>query len=300
MKVTDAPTGDAKDTKDTRDTKDPKDAKDAKDPKDGSSGDGARTITATPEIDPRLRARRIQVKREAGRRRLLWGVVLGVVVALLVAALVVARSPLLAVDRVEVSGAVYSDPAAIQAIVRRETGSPMLAVDTGKVERAFEAIPWVERAEVRREWPHTLRVDLKERTPQATYYASDGQYRVVDLQGRVIVALAGDPVDVLHLGGVGPAVAPGGVVPEPYLGATQVAVSLPEDLRARTRDIAIAADGQLSLRLNPSGEVLLGPPTDLRAKLLAVLAVFTKVDPATISTLDVRVPDKPVLTQGKG
>ena len=40
--------------------------------------------------------------------------------------------------------------------------------------------------------------------------------------------------------------------------------------------------------------MLLGSPDDLRDKLISVLAVLHDVDPASIGTLDVRAPAKPV------
>jgi cell division protein FtsQ len=249
-----------------------------------------------PRIDPRLRARRIAVKRQEGRRRLRWAVVLGVLVALAAAVVFLARSPLLAIDDVTVSGVVYADAGAIDEVVDDAVGESLLTIDTGALAERFEAIPWVKRAEVRRAWPPGIVVDLSERRPLAAYYAPDRRYRVIDSDGVVLATVDGNPIDLVGIGGIGPAVAPGDTVPEAYRGAAAVIAAFPDELRARVAAVGLDDDGNLTLALAPAGEVLLGPPDEVRAKLVAVLTLLRGVDPASVGRLDVRVPDKPVLT----
>jgi cell division protein FtsQ len=251
---------------------------------------------APAKIDPRLRARRIQVQREAGRRRLRVAAVLAVVVTLAVGLGLLAVSPVLAVRDVEVSGAVYSDPAALDAIVGDVVGEPILTLDLGGIGERFETIPWVRRAEVRRHWPTGVHVELHERRPLAAFYASDGRMRVIDVEGHVIVALDGNPVDLVAITGVGPAVAPGEQAPAPYQGAARLVASLPDDLRARVAAVTVGDDGDLGLELVPTGRVLLGPATDLRAKVLGTIAVLAETPADAIDVVDLRVPDRPVLT----
>jgi len=277
---------------------------------DKPGGGGATTITTTPDlpgprpvatetvaqIDPRLKARRKAVKKEAGRRRLKL-MVLGIAVAgLLVAAVIATRSPLLEVRTVRVQGVVYADPGTVQSVVAGLQGDPLLEVDTAKVRRTLESIPWVKRAEVSKRWPHTVQISVVERRPVASFYSEDNQYRIVDDLGRVLVALPGYPVDYVPIAGAWPATAPGGTVTEPLLSATRLAGALPDTLKARTTEIRTDASG-LTLMLNPKGRILLGPTDDLRAKLVSALAVLNQADPAKISTIDVRVPAKPVLTE---
>jgi len=251
---------------------------------------------AAAPIDPRLNARRVEVRRQAGRRRLRWILPIVLVVALLAAAAMVLRSPLLSVGSVDVSGAVYTDQADVQKIVDGVKGKPMATVDLDSVTHRFEALPWVRRADVRRVWPRHVEVDLVERRPVAAYYAPDGSYRVLDGDGHVIVALAGEPVDVVALGGVGPALDPGAAAPAPLAGAASVAADLPAELSSHIREIDAAADGNLTMALVEGGQVLFGPATDVRSKLLAILAVLADLkDPAKVGVLDVRVPAKPTL-----
>ena len=64
-----------------------------------------------------LRERRIAVKRAATRKRLKWVLIVVGVVAIVVATLAVLGSGLFAIDDVQVEGAVYTDPAALEAVV---------------------------------------------------------------------------------------------------------------------------------------------------------------------------------------
>lgn len=249
-------------------------------------------------IDPRFRARRIQVKRQAGRKRLRWFVVAGVVAAVVGAALVVARSPLLSARTVTVTGAVYTDEADVTALADDLEGEPLLGLDTADVAERFEALPWVKRADVRVEWPSGVRVDLFERRPATAFFAPDGRYRVIDRDGRVLAVLDGQPIDLVTVTGVGPEVALGTTAPEDLVGAAAVAAALPSELRAHVLDLALGDDASVRLRLVQGGEVLLGPPDQVREKLLATLAVLGDLgDPGRVATLDVRVPDAPVLTE---
>jgi cell division protein FtsQ len=253
---------------------------------------------AGTKIDPRFRARRIAVRRQAGRKRLRWFAVLGVVAAVVAAGVAIVRSPLLSVRRVEVSGAVYTDQATLVDLDEQLRGKPIITVDTDAVAASYEALPWVRRADVRRVWPRTIEVDLLERQPAAAYFADDGRYRVIDREGRVLAALEGQPVDLVAVNGVGPDLAPGATAPASLVGAAEVAAALPNELRPYVQDMVLDADGGLTMRLVPGGQIRFGPPQDVRAKLLAVLAVLADLgDPNLVGTLDVRVPEKPVLTQ---
>ena len=255
---------------------------------------------ARPPMDPRLRARMITVRREAGRRRLKGVGIAAIVVGLLVLVGILLRLPILTVGTVRVTGATYADRARLDDVVRALDGSSMLTVDTSSARRRLEADPWVKRVTVEKEWPRTIRIDIAERTPVAGYLATDGQFRVLDDEGVVVAALAGQPtaypaiVPTGRATGGGPAVAPGQKAPQVLADAARLVQILPDELRAKVREVGVNEANELELHLNPTGVVLLGPATGLRDKLVSVLAVFHQYDPTTIDVLDVRAPAKPV------
>jgi cell division protein FtsQ len=251
-------------------------------------------------MDPRLRARMISVRREAGRRRLKGVGIAAIVVGLLVLVGILLRLPILTVGSVRVTGAAYADRARLDDVVRALDGSSMLTVDTSSARRRLEEDPWVKRVSVVKDWPRTIRIDIAERTPVAGYLATDGQFRILDDEGFVVAALAGQPtaypaiVPTGRATGGGPAVPPGQKAPQVLADAARLVQILPDELRAKVREVGVNEANELELHLNPSGVVLLGPATDLRDKLVSVLAVFHQYDPATIDVLDVRAPAKPV------
>jgi cell division protein FtsQ len=228
-------------------------------------------------MDPRVRARRAAVKREKSRKRLWWALGVGGVVLVAVGVLAVLGSSLFAVETVTVQGAVYTDPVQLQAIVDDLTGEPVLLVDTLAAERALEEIPWVERAIVTTDFPNDVLIDIRERVPLASYQGSDGRFRVIDRDGRVLDVLDGQPIDYLLVTGAGPDLDPGAFAGAPYAGAAQLVGALPAEIRALTVSASVdAATGDLGLVLDPGTpapdiSVRLGAATGLDGKLARLL-----------------------------
>ncbi len=173
---------------------------------------------ARPGVDPRLRARRIQVRRDEGRKRLRWAVLGGAGVAVLLGAGLVLESPLFAVNDVDVTGAVYTDPARLAEVVDDLDGSSLLGADLGKAEATLAADPWVKRVRVERRLLRGVRIEIVERIPVTTYMGADQRWRVLDAEGKVMAVLdppGSKPVDPLELtlATPGPDLEPGATAP---------------------------------------------------------------------------------------
>ncbi|MBI5090431.1 MAG: FtsQ-type POTRA domain-containing protein [Actinobacteria bacterium] len=216
---------------------------------------GAFDAVAVPSrsMDPRVRARRVAVKKARSRKRLLW-VGLGVFVVLLaVGVLAVFSSSLFAVDRVDVQGATYTekfDAAALQAVIDDLSGEPVLLVDTSGAEAALEQIPWIERAFVTTDFPHGVLIDIRERRPLATFQGSDGRYRVIDRDGRVLSVLDGQPIDYMLLTGPAPDSEAGELAGPPFAAAAQMVSALPPEIRSLAVSATVdATTGDLGLSL---------------------------------------------------
>jgi cell division protein FtsQ len=233
--------------------------------------------SAATRMEPRLRERRIAVRRAAGRKRLRWVLVAVGVLVVLVAGLAVLGSSLFAVGTVKVDGAVYTDKAALQHVVDELDGTPVLRVDTAKAERQLEAIPWVEAARVTTHFPNRATIELRERTPAASYQGSDGQFRVLDGKGRVLDVLDAQPADYLLLVGAdAPDLKAGQFAPQGYVAAASMARSLTPEIRAKAESATVTADGSdLRLQMQGDVEVRFGPARDLVAKLVRLQ---TKLD----------------------
>ena len=151
-----------------------------------------------------------------------------------VATLAVLGSSLFAIDDVEVEGAVYTDEERLAAVVDDLEGTPVLRADTDAAERELEAIPWVEDAQVHTDFPHGAKIELRERSPVATFEGADGRWRVIDDDGRVLDVLDSQPVDyLLVLSAEPPSSAAGQFAPAGFGAAAGLVQALTPQLRAR-------------------------------------------------------------------
>lgn len=245
-----------------------------------------------PTPHPRIRARRVEVARTAGRRRLRRLNVLLAVICAVVWGLVVLQSPLLDVDRVRVVGAGETTAAEAVSASGIQPGDALAGADLAGAEDALAALPWVDEARVSRAWPGTIRIVLTEREPLAAQAHADG-WAVVDATGRVLDVVTGAP-DLLVLAGRADA-APGSDLAEPDRAVLRTLTRLPDRLRAEVAAAAAGADGQ-QIVLASGDLVVLGDGTDLDAKLAAAEAVAADAGPEDGCRIDVRVPTAPVLT----
>jgi cell division protein FtsQ len=252
-----------------------------------------------PAADPRILARRVEVLRSEGRRRLrrlLWG--LGAL-ALVGAAAASTQTALLDVDHVRVDGAARVPIAEVldaAAGAGAATGAALVDVDEGDVARAVESLPGVADATVRRDWPGTVELTVVERVPVAAVTGAGGA-AVVAADGVVVDTVAAAPAGLPVLATAAERLERGAVVDAPDLLA--VAAALPPELAGRVAAVAPggAGAGEVELRLVDGGVARLGPPADLGPKLVAVATVLDQVDLACLATLDVRVPSAPAVTR---
>jgi hypothetical protein len=257
-------------------------------PNAGSAGGGG--------MDPRIRARRIANRRAEGRRRLVVVAVASAVVLLVVAAIAIVASPIFDVRDVEVQGAVYTDPDVLEGVIDSISGEPVLLVDTDAAEATLEAVPWVERARVTTDFPHTVRIDIRERKPVAAFQGADGKFRVIDVEGRVLDVIDGIPIAYPLITGDNPDTERGQFAGAPYASAGQLVLALPPDIRAITNSIGVdVTTGALTLMLESPDdgddaeiEVRLGDDTQLDDKLARLLYQMRNGDGlAGVCSLDV-------------
>ncbi|MEM9038881.1 MAG: FtsQ-type POTRA domain-containing protein [Actinomycetota bacterium] len=216
---------------------------------------------AGPGIEPRLRQRRIGVRRAEARGRLKW-VALGlVVVVLVIGVLAVLGSGLFAVDRVDVTGRQYADEAAVEAVVDDLRGTPVLLVDTAAAEEQLELIPWVDAARVSADFPDRATIELRERVPLAAAPGPDGRFRILDREGRVLQIEDGQPVSPVLITSPLPAdLQPGAFADVGHAAAASIVTKLTPEVRDRLDSIEVTADGSdMVLRLRGPGDPISVP-----------------------------------------
>jgi hypothetical protein len=276
-------------------------------------------------MDPRILERWVAVRRGERKRR--WRtakVALGVTTAV-VGAWLVARSPVLAVHRVEVHGGVHTARDAVLAAAGLDGHRQMVDVDAGAVRRRVRALPWVADVSVGRRWPSTLTIGITERVPRAKVAETAGHLVLVDGEGRVLAPAAsvgeapaarGESLPLLV--GVSPAGAPGTTLDrsngaalallralsdqhiDVSAGSAGSTGSAPSAIGRTLSAVLRDADGTLHAAFLPGPiDVVFGTADGLVAKLTDVRSLLAGIAPGTPATIDVRVVDAPVLTNGK-
>jgi hypothetical protein len=271
---------------------------------------------ARPPVDPRLRARRIEVRRSEGRRRLRRILVAVAVTVVCLIAWGITRSPLLDVDHLEVHGVDRLGAARVIEVAGIERGDALVDLDLGDVRRSIEALAWVDTARVERSWSGTIGYRVVERTPRAVLVGSGSGAWLVDAQGWVLAPAT--PADVDELPGIEGVPVPdeGGQVDAAHREAIDLAGALTVGLRPWVNAVVVDEAGEHWLRLErsatdprvdhdpdnpPVGPIAepamarLGHSRDRSHQLVAVETVLTRVDLACLATLDARVPSAPVV-----
>ena len=260
--------------------------------------------TSATRMEPRMRERRIAVKRAVGRRRLKWVAIVAAVGLVIVAALAVLGSGLFKIDEVRVEGRVYSGGAAFDAVIEELDGANVLRVDTAEAERDLEAIPWVSDARVTTDFPSGATIEVRERVPSITYQGPDSRYRVLDRDGRVLDVIDGQPTAYLELLVTDATdLDAGRLAPPGYRAAATLAQALTPEMRQWTMSLSASADGS-DLRMMINGvavggadggeiEVRFGAAEDLVDKLVRLQTALTDPDPANPPTqwIDVSTND---------
>lgn len=249
-----------------------------------------------PPMDPRIRQRRIAVRREEGRRRLRLLVSAVSVSGLLLGGWAATRSPLLDVDGIDVQGAAQTSREELVAASGITFGQAMVDVDERGAARRVADLPWVHSASVERRWPDSVVIRVAERTAVAAAPAPAG-WALVDATGQVLDVSADAPSDLLAIDGIPPAGPPGTRLGGAAADLLAVAGAVPDDLRPRVAAVVAAPGGGVDLRLRPEGSVRLGPLQRLEEKFRSALTVLGQVDTRGLDTLDVRIPESPVLTR---
>lgn len=247
-------------------------------------------------VHPRMRLRRIEVKRDAGRRRLRRvAMALGVVVGVL-GAVTLVRSPLLDVDEVRAVGGEHTTTSEVLAAAGIDRGDTMLTLDTGAAERRVEALPWVADATVSRRWPGVVAVRVRERTATAAVRITDTRWAEVDASGRVLALGEAAPDGMPAVTGVEGRIAEG----EPLPSVAADALTVLEAATEAMPGAVVEVDTDLEVTVGFGTVVRFGSVDDLDDKIAALTTVLARVELDCLATLDLRAPGSPALTRYAG
>ena len=254
-------------------------------------------VHSPTDVDPRFEERRRVWARRDRLKRVRWLKIAGLLVAVSVVLAVILASPLFAIRKFTMEGNVYTSKSSIDKARRILKGTSIFTADTSRARAVLLADPWVADVRVSTHFPSSVVVEVSERTPVVWYVGTDNKARMVDARGRVIDVLDGFPTKYLQVKGTGPAVAPGAAADDAYRAAAQLVLALPGELRPKVTALDLSPAGELSMVLKGDTLVRFGSPTDLQNKLVAVVVLLRRQDPATISVIDVSAGDPTVLSR---
>ena len=205
------------------------------------------------------------------------------------------RSPRFQVREVKVVGARMLDPGAVTARAAVAPGAGLAGVSTRRTRRAVEAMPAVEGASVRRDWPGTLVIVVRERTPAAFVRRGRGII-FLDRQGIAFAGTRCDPAGLPELKGIAVDL---GRLGRPQdsaaLRGALAALAAAQEAELVVRAVVARTDDDLALRLADGTALHLGRPERLRLKVSQAKVALTQLQPLhRIEYIDVSCPDAAV------
>ena len=237
--------------------------------------------------DPTFEDRRRKQERRERLQRVKWLKFAGVVVGAIVVVMAILASPLFAIRSVTLEGNVYTSKEVVEQVRDLLKGASVFTVDTGKARTILLDDPWVSDVRITTHFPSKALVEIAERVPVVWYVGTDQKVRVVDARGRVIVVLDGWPTKYLQVEGTGPSLDAGAVADDAYRAAAQLVLALPDEIRPKVASLALSPGGELSMTLKSGTVVRFGQPADLQNKLVLVVVLLRRQDPATLAVVDV-------------
>lgn len=212
-----------------------------------------------------------------------WLITAAVFVIVGLAGYAVLFSPWLTADHVEVSGEEILDAEQIESAGAVDLGTPLARVDLDEIQARVSALAPVESVEVHRSWPHTVSIDVVERTALVAVRQGDSWW-VMDADG-VVFRETGEPEAGL------PKVT---FAAQADLSARQevasVVSALPAALLADVRQVSARSMDSITLAMKDGTQIKWGSAdeTDRKAAVLALLLKKVKAQ-----TYDVSVPERP-------
>ena len=237
--------------------------------------------------DPTFEDRRRKQERRERLQRVKWLKLAGVVVGAIVVVMAILASPLFAIRSVTLEGNVYTSKEVVEQVRDLLKGASVFTVDTGKARTILLDDPWVSDVRITTHFPSKALVEIAERVPVVWYVGTDQKVRVVDARGRVIVVLDGWPTKYLQVEGTGSSLDAGAVADDAYRAAAQLVLALPDEIRPKVASLALSPGGELSMTLKSGTVVRFGQPADLQNKLVLVVVLLRRQDPATLAVVDV-------------
>jgi cell division protein FtsQ len=191
-------------------------------------------------------------------------------------------SSYLTAQQVEVTGVQTVSPVRVRHAATVPIGRPLARLDLAAIQARVESIGAVKYAAVSRSWPHTVRIEITERTPVAVVDRGNG-LQDVDASGVLFGNVAQRPA---HL----PLIrADASMDTDALAQAGKIASALPGSLIRQVNYLQLRSPENIVLLLHDGRTILWGSSADSTQKA-EVAAVLLK---RKVRQIDVSVPGRP-------
>lgn len=226
-------------------------------------------------------------------RRIVIGTSLSAFGALLLLVLATIFTPLLAVEKIQVTGIARLKEKSIVNALTSQIGKPLPTISSADVAKSLESFPLIESFSIISLPPHTLRIQIAERQPIGVIQVSGTNYLYDPAGVRIGIADGSENLPIIAIQGS----------PEKskqFKAAIDVLLALPADLLQRVAEIDAKSKDDVTLRLRgyAGQRIIWGDGSDsvLKSRVLdALIANQKKTDRVTF---DVSSPNAPVVRYG--
>ena len=192
------------------------------------------------------------------------------------------------VQHVTFTGLRHETTAQAMFVSGLERHPTMFGLSVSSVRHNLARFAWIDSVTLSKRWPNTVVVRVVEATPVAVAFDVHHQLRYVDARGRDLGAApltANLPLldDVNPTGSTWPFTRAG-------YNAAYVASQLPRAFASQVAQVRVNAHGVVTLKLTTPVSFILGVPTDLQEKFVAIASVIKHSTLVPGSVVDVTVP----------
>jgi cell division protein FtsQ len=242
-----------------------------------------RLVRAHPDAVPysvrrfmqRGRYRRMRKSKSAAMR---WATAAVVVLLAALAGWVTYGTSFLGVRDIRVTGVDILSGSEVSQAARVKLGTPLARVDLSAVRQRVAGLVPVDRVTVHRDWPHTIVVDVTERTAVAVV-PQGKKFVLVDRSGVAFHTIAsrppGNPVVAVK------------ALPDAKA-AVQVLAALTPELKHELASVTVDGPARIRLKLTGGREVVWGDSADSGQKAKVATALLARGDG---KVYDVSAPD---------
>ena len=204
------------------------------------------------------------------------------------------RQSIFQVQHVTFLGVHHEPLAQVLAVSGLDRHPTMVGVSSSSLEASLSSFPWITSVSVSKHWPNSVVVTVNETTAVAVAFNSKHQLQYVNASGRDLgpaPLTANFPtLAYLHAKNATWPFERAGVA------ASLVASQLPKAFSAQVSEITVDAAGEVTLRMTTPVSFILGPPTDLHDKFVAIASVIAHTILKPGDVVDVRVPGELAVT----